>query len=139
MNKNLDCPYIIQLDDPFTYDSLNDLINAIISPSIPISSIRRPFDSEIIQLLDKMMVKVLFLFVYVICMCVLFLFLEDPLARVNIIDVLNNKRILKSIDDNCIEMPESLWARVKFPKKQCAKFIFIIIIIIIHIYIFVIN
>jgi hypothetical protein len=57
---------LIQLDDPFTYNSLNDLVRAIESPDVPVLPLRREFDSNIVVLLGQMLVKVrFFFFVYV--------------------------------------------------------------------------
>jgi hypothetical protein len=45
------------------------------------------------------------------------------MSRIKILDVLNNPRILKSIDDNQIELPDNLRACVTQTQDECARFI----------------
>jgi hypothetical protein len=50
---------LIQFDDPFEYNSLNDLVRAIESPDIAIIPLRRQFDPNIVDVLNKMLKKVM--------------------------------------------------------------------------------
>jgi hypothetical protein len=71
---------LIQLDDPFPYDSLSELVNAIHSPSIGVIPLHRHFDPEIVDILDKMLIKVnyfyFFNFLFVIYLQIIFLFFD---------------------------------------------------------------
>jgi hypothetical protein len=49
---------LIQLEDPFEYNSLSELINVIQSPDVSFIPLRREFDVEIKDLLSKMLNKV---------------------------------------------------------------------------------
>jgi hypothetical protein len=52
---------LIQLDDPFTYSSLNDLVNAIQSPNVSVVPFRREVNPQIVELVSKMLLKVCFI------------------------------------------------------------------------------